>query len=125
MTVWKRWYRIPLLWSAICLVSPGCTSLDVTPTSATEGVIESSALSFNFLLFTLPRNPRERAIELVSDADLPDTRQLRVVTYPHPIWPISWLNELIGYYGASCTAEYGLPKPPPLPGAPTSAPRSP
>ncbi|MBK9385003.1 MAG: hypothetical protein IPN34_09340 [Planctomycetes bacterium] len=109
--------RAVALSSGIALGAASCTSLTIEPRNAHEGVVIGYAWSFNIITVTIPLSPRERALDLVGSARLSDVRNAEIEEWPNFIWPINWLNGLIGYCGAEVRAEYGLPPP----GEPSSA----
>ena len=96
---------------SIALAGVSCTSLEIEPRNAYEGVVIGHAWSINFLTITLPLSPRARALDLVGSARLEDVRNAEIEEWPELIWPISWLNGLIGFCAAEVRAEYGLPPP--------------
>jgi hypothetical protein len=104
----------------IALAGSSCTSLEIQPRNAHEGVVIGHAWSFNFLTITVPLSPRARALDLVGGARLEDVRNAEIDEWPDLIWPISWLNGLLGFCAAEVRAEYGLP-PPVEPSRETSA----
>jgi hypothetical protein len=109
----RRWVGLAaaLPACALALLHGACTSLTIEPRNAHEGVVVGYAWSFNFLTITVPLSPRSRALDLVGGARLEDVRNAEIEEWPDLIWPISWLNGLIGFCGAEVRAEYGLPPP--------------
>lgn len=100
---------VALGWLALACSS--CTSLEIQPRNAHEGVVIGHAWSFNFLTITVPLSPRSRALDLVGSARLEDVRNAEIDEWPDLIWPISWLNGLLGFCAAEVRADYGLPAP--------------
>jgi hypothetical protein len=91
--------------AALLVLATGCASVEFTRDTATSGTFESSARSFTFLSWEVPRQAIVAALENASDSRLPNL----VITEKHATnwgwW--DWVLELVSSRSATVRGTWG------------------
>lgn len=104
----RRWRGVAVLGSALLLASmaSSCASLSVKRDTATSGTFSSTARSFTFLSWDMPRQAIQIAHKNASDAGLPNI-QATSVSQTDLGW-FDWILEIIGVRSASVRGTWGF-----------------
>lgn len=93
--------------AAVLSLAAGCASVEFTRDTETSGTFESSARSFTFLGWEVPRRAIVAALENASDSRLPQL----VITEKHATdwgwW--DWVLEIISSRSATVSGTWGDP----------------
>jgi len=93
--------------AALLCLTAGCASVEFTRDTATSGEFESSARSFTFLGWEVPRSALVAALENASDSRLP---QLVITEQRATNWGWwDWVLEIISSRSATVRGTWGDP----------------
>ena len=104
----RRSKVLPLVGCAFLLATMGssCASISVKRDTATSGTFSSTARSFTFLSWDMPRQAIQIAHENASDAGLPN---IRATSVSETDWGwFDWVLEIIGSRRASVRGTWGF-----------------